>query len=47
MDARELTKKVYELENINAEFKKRIEFLEQSNLKLVMQVNDLVVDVKM
>lgn len=47
MDARELTKKVYELENIIYDLRKRIEYLEDVNRKLEMYVDDLQIDVKM
>ena len=47
MDARELTKKVYELENIIYDLRKRIEYLEDINRKLEMYVDDLQIDVKM
>jgi len=47
MDAKELTKKVYELENIIYDLRKRVDYLEDSNQKLTMHVNDLLVDVSM
>lgn len=47
MDARELTKKFYELENINYDFRKRIEYLEDVNRKMEMRLKDLEVDLRM
>lgn len=47
MDARELTKRFYDLNNLVDDLKKRVEFLEQENAKLRLQVNDLMIDVKM
>ena len=47
MDARELTKKFYELENTIYDYRKRIEYLEDSNRKLQMQVSDLKIDAEM
>lgn len=47
MDARELTKKVYVLDNTICELKAKIEHLEQENRLLNMHVQDLLVDVKM
>ena len=47
MDARELTKKFYELENIIYDYRKRIEYLEDVNRKMEMRVKDLEVDVRM
>lgn len=47
MDARELTKKYYDLNNQIIELSKKVEFLEQENSKLRMQVDDLKIDVKM
>ena len=47
MDARELTKKVYVLDNTICELKAKVEHLEQENRLLNMHVQDLLVDVKM
>ena len=47
MDARELTKKFYELENIIYDYRKRIEYLEDVNRKMEMRVKDLEIDVRM
>lgn len=47
MDARELTKKYWELSNLVDELKKKVEFLEQENAKLRMLTEDLKIDVKM
>ena len=47
MDARELTKKYYDLNNQVAELIKKVDYLEQENAKLRLQVNDLMIDVKM
>ena len=47
MDARELTKKFYELENIIYDYRKRIEYLEDVNRKMEIRVKDLEVDVRM
>ena len=47
MDARELTKKFYELENIICDYRKRIEYLEDVNRKMEMRLKDLEVDVRM
>ena len=47
MDARELTKKFYDLENKFYEMRDKVEHLEQENRLLNMHVQDLLVDVKM
>lgn len=47
MDARELTKKYWELSNLVDDLKKKVEFLEQENSKLRMLTEDLKIDVKM
>jgi len=47
MDARELTKKYYDLDKQVAELIKKVDYLEQENAKLRLQVNDLMIDVKM
>ena len=47
MDAKELTKKFYELENKNYDLNKRVEYLEQQLSKMTMLLDDLRVDFKM
>ena len=47
MDARELTKAYIKLENEYMETKKTVNYLEQEVQKLRMQVNDLMIDIKM
>lgn len=47
MDARELTKKMYEQQNIIYEHDKRIEYLEQELEKLRMFIDDMKIDLKM
>lgn len=47
MDANGLTKMFYDLNNQVTELIKNMEYLEQEVKKLRMQVNDLMIDVKM
>lgn len=47
MDARELTKKMYEQQNITNEHEKRIDYLEQELAKLRMIIEDMKIDVSM
>lgn len=47
MDAKELTKKYYDLENRYTETKKQVEFLTQEFEKLRLLVDDLRIDVAM
>ena len=47
MDARELTKKMYEQENTIINHEKRIEYLEQELSKLRMLMDDMKIDVQM
>ena len=47
MDARELTKKYYEMSNKLIDAIKDIEFLKSENEKLRMKLDDMSVDVKM
>jgi hypothetical protein len=47
MDARELTKKYYELHDWKIEADKKIGFLEMENQKLRTIVNDMVIDLQM
>jgi regulator of replication initiation timing len=47
MDARELTKKYYEMSNKLTDAIKDIEFLKSENEKLRMKLDDLSIDVKM
>lgn len=47
MDARELTKAYVKFENEYMETKKTVDYLEQEVQKLRMQVNDLMIDIKM
>lgn len=47
MDAKELTVKYHELSDWRHEAIKQIEFLEQENEKIRLQLNDLMIDVKM
>ena len=47
MDARELTKKMYEQENTINNHEKRIEYLEQELAKLRMLMDDMKIDLKM
>ena len=47
MDARELTKKMYEQENTTNNHEKRIKYLEQELAKLRMLMDDVKIDLKM
>ena len=47
MDAKELTKKFYELSEWKHEAEKRIEYLEQENQKLRRLTGDMSIDLKM
>ena len=47
MDARELTQKMYEQQNITNNHEKRIEYLEQELAKLRMLMDDMKIDLKM
>ena len=47
MDAKELTKAYIKLEHEYMETKKTVDYLEQEVQKLRMQVNDLMIDIKM
>lgn len=47
MDAKELTKKFYELSEWKHETEKRIEYLEQENQKLRRLTGDMSIDLKM
>lgn len=47
MDAKELTKKFYELSEWKREAEKRIEYLEQENQKLRRLTGDMSIDLKM
>ena len=47
MNARELTTKVFELDNIIFDYKKRIEDLEQETAKLRLLMEDMKIDIKM
>lgn len=47
MDARELTKKYYEMSNKLIDAIKDIEFLKSENEKLRMKLDDMSIDVKM
>lgn len=47
MDARELTDHVIKLEQKVADLIKRVEYLEQENQKIRLQLNDLDIDVAM
>lgn len=47
MDARELTKKLYEQENKLTDYEKRIEYLEQELSKLRLIVGDIKIDMQM
>ncbi len=47
MDARELTKKYYEMSNKLIDAIKDIEFLKSENEKLRMKLDDISIDVKM
>ena len=47
MDAKELTKKYYDLENRYTETKKQVEYLTQEFEKLRLLVDDLRIDVAM
>lgn len=47
MDAKELTKKYYDLDNKFAEDHKNVEFLMSENMKLRRMVEDAAVDIKM
>ena len=46
MDAKELTKKFYELSEWKHEAEKRIEYLEQENQKLRRLIGDMSIDLK-
>lgn len=47
MDAKELTRKYYEIEQLALDLKKRVEYLEAENAKLRLTISDLEIDVKM
>ena len=47
MNARELTTKMFEHDNIIYDYQKRIEVLEQETAKLRLLIEDMQIDVKM
>ena len=47
MDARELTKKMYEQQNITIDHEKRIKYLELEIDRLRLLMNDMQIDLKM
>lgn len=47
MDARELTKKMHEQQNIATDHEKRIAYLEQEIIKLRMLMDDMKIDLQM
>ena len=47
MDARELTKQMFNQQNVTNEHEKRIDYLEQEIAKLRMVVDDMKIDIKM